>query len=237
MLKITFIKHSSFLVETENAYMLFDYYEGDLPKMSEGKPLYVFVSHSHADHYNEAIFDLESENRETYYILSSENKKARRFEKAVPNICFMEPHQEARIGDCKVATFKSNDAGLAFAIEMEGFSLYHAGDLQWWDWPGEPEEDNSYYERTYKEEINRIAGRFFDLAFVVLDPRQEESSGLGLDYFINNVDARVIFPMHLWGDFELVRKFKAEHSDDARVGRLVEISAPGQVFHISDSNE
>ena len=43
-MKITYIHHSAFLVETESAYLLFDYFQGKLPEFSEEKPLYVCQS-------------------------------------------------------------------------------------------------------------------------------------------------------------------------------------------------
>ena len=56
-MKITYIHHSAFLVETESAYLLFDYFQGKLPEFSEEKPLYVFASHRHPDHFSKVIFD------------------------------------------------------------------------------------------------------------------------------------------------------------------------------------
>ena len=55
-MKVTFICHSCFLVETAECYYLFDYYKGELPSLDTEKPLLVFVSHSHQDHYNPAVF-------------------------------------------------------------------------------------------------------------------------------------------------------------------------------------
>ena len=55
-MKVTFICHSCFLVETAECYYLFDYYKGKLPALDTDKPLLVFVSHSHQDHYNPAVF-------------------------------------------------------------------------------------------------------------------------------------------------------------------------------------
>lgn len=55
-MKVTFICHSCFLVETAECYYLFDYYKGELPALETEKPLLVFVSHSHQDHYNPAVF-------------------------------------------------------------------------------------------------------------------------------------------------------------------------------------
>ncbi len=39
MLKITYIAHSSFFIETNRTCLLFDYYTGAIPKVPEGKKL------------------------------------------------------------------------------------------------------------------------------------------------------------------------------------------------------
>ncbi len=58
-MKITYLGHSGFLVETKEHYLLFDYYTGKPPVFSPDKNLTVFVSHSHQDHYNKEIFALQ----------------------------------------------------------------------------------------------------------------------------------------------------------------------------------
>jgi L-ascorbate metabolism protein UlaG (beta-lactamase superfamily) len=55
MMKITYIGHSGFFVEMEDACFLFDYYKGTIPETDGNKKMYVFVSHRHHDHYNEEI--------------------------------------------------------------------------------------------------------------------------------------------------------------------------------------
>ena len=57
-MKITYIGHSGFLVETKDCYYLFDYYKGDLPTLKPDKPMVVFCSHFHHDHFNPEIFDI-----------------------------------------------------------------------------------------------------------------------------------------------------------------------------------
>ena len=55
---VTYIHHSSFLVETDRFYYLFDYEKGSLPQMDAAKPILVLSSHGHADHYNAEIFPM-----------------------------------------------------------------------------------------------------------------------------------------------------------------------------------
>ena len=56
-LTVTYIKHSGFLVETANSYLLFDYWQGKLPELQYDKELYIFSSHAHHDHYTKDIFN------------------------------------------------------------------------------------------------------------------------------------------------------------------------------------
>ena len=59
-MKVTFIEHSGFMVEMEQNVLLFDYYQGEIPSFDGSKTLYVFASHSHADHYDPAIWKQNS---------------------------------------------------------------------------------------------------------------------------------------------------------------------------------
>ena len=49
-MKVTYIHHSGFLVETERFYYLFDYESGALPELDAKKPIFVLSSHSHRRH-------------------------------------------------------------------------------------------------------------------------------------------------------------------------------------------
>ena len=69
MIKVTYIGHSGFLLETQEANFLFDYYQGEIPQMDKDKPLVVFVSHRHEDHYNPVIFDLVYKYPSVKYVL------------------------------------------------------------------------------------------------------------------------------------------------------------------------
>ena len=120
----------------------------------------------------------------------------------------MKPGELYHIDDITIETLLSTDSGVAFLVTADGKTVYHAGDLNWWRWEGEPEKDNDYQEKTYKEQINLISGRKIDLAFVVMDPRQEEDRYLGIDYFREHVQAEYIVPMHMWKHYELVQEYR-----------------------------
>ena len=164
------------------------------------------------------------------YVLSSDIKRASSFWKKAENVIFMKPHEEKEIDDCVISTLKSTDEGVAFLVKTEGKTIYHAGDLHWWDWPGEPEEDNKMMEQLYKAEMEYLKAEKIDCAFVVLDPRQEESGSLGKEYFIKNVGAHFNFPMHCWEQNDIIEKYKKDVDRKFLTGQIMNITAPGQQF-------
>ena len=40
-MKITYINHSGFLIETEDCYYVFDYYKGEMPSLDKSKEVVV----------------------------------------------------------------------------------------------------------------------------------------------------------------------------------------------------
>lgn len=91
-------------------------------------------------------------------------------------------YREGGPREMMIETLKSTDEGVAFIIEYGGKTIYFAGDLHWWSWMGESEADAERREAEYKLEMEKIRGRHFDTAFVVLDPRQEETLLVGHEY-------------------------------------------------------
>lgn len=68
----------------------------------------------------------------------------------------------ADIKGCYVRTLRSNDEGTAFFIRYKDQTIYHAGDLNWWHWEGEPDEYNKNMRRSYQSEINKLCGEKID---------------------------------------------------------------------------
>lgn len=65
---VTYLGHSGFLVKTDEVYLIFDYYIGELPKFPINSTIYVFVSHRHDDHFNPEIFKLTKHNNVTFFL-------------------------------------------------------------------------------------------------------------------------------------------------------------------------
>ena len=210
MMKIDYLGHSGFLVETEKAVLLFDYYRGDISlvrQKSRDKPLYVFASHVHADHFDPKIFSLADASRTTKYLLSFDV----RGDPAIPKECdvrFLDADRTYRIeGLGTVRTLFSTDEGVAFLITTAHETLFHAGDLNWWDWPGEDPEWLSEQETVFKREIRKLAGIPIDAAFVVLDDRLEENFAKGMEFFLSACSAKYVLPMHFGAGSSRVKRF------------------------------
>lgn len=229
-MKVTFIKHSSYFVELDTCCLLFDYYEGAVPETE--KPLYIFASHSHGDHFSEQVFSLSRENRETAYLLSADIWESRVPEAFRQQTVFVSPHQTYAVGAVKVATLESTDVGVAFLVQCEGKLIYHAGDLNCWVWDGAPRFQNDQMKLQYKRELRILSGRKIDVAFVPLDPRQEENFDLGMKLFFDAAGAKHVFPMHMWEDYSVVPLFKSTPGYEKYADRLMDVSAPGQEFVI-----
>lgn len=205
---IHYICHSGFLVETPGAALLFDYSGGSLPTIPRDKPLFVFASHSHGDHFQRGIYNIDHSN--TRYILSQDIKYKGFPEKLQSRIRFVKKHEAFSIDELQVSTLRSTDKGVAFCVELPGLSIYHAGDLNHWFWKEEQEDWNLNMEAKYRAELARIKGHRFDLAFVPLDPRLEEYRELGLRIFLEYCGASCIFPMHMWGEYSAIAQAKKD---------------------------
>ena len=53
-----------------------------------------------------------------------------------------------------------------------------------------------------------------------------------MDYFLKNVHARYIFPMHCWEDYELIAKEKQKKDIKLFTGRIMDILGPWDSFEI-----
>lgn len=234
-MKVTYIHHSSFMAELEHAALLFDYFEGEIPAVEGDKPLFVFASHRHGDHFSRSIFDLEESRGNVTYVLSDDIWTRQVPEDLLGRTVFLGPGEEVSLKDkaghpVDIQAFKSTDEGVAFLVSLEGRTLYHAGDLNNWVWEGEPEADNIRMSQRFHREMDRLAGRHIDVAFMLIDPRQEKDFFLGMDDFMRMVGADVVFPMHFWEDYQAAARFRALPCAGAYKDRIREIHRRGEEF-------
>ena len=212
-MNVTYIHHSCFLVETDRFYYLFDYEKGSLPEMDREKPLLVLSSHGHGDHYNPEVFSLLADaGMEKVRAVLSDDIEA----PANTDTLWVSPGKKYELGHQQtLTTFRSTDLGVAFLIEDRNERIYHAGDLNDWVWEEETDAYNEQMTKDYRREIQllsqELGGREIDAAFVVLDPRQEKDYHRGMVFFLENIPAKRVYPMHYWGNPGIMETFLKDH--------------------------
>lgn len=241
-MQVTYIKHSGFLAELDSCALLFDYFEGEMPPLPQDKPLYIFASHSHPDHFTPDIFQLALPGQPVHYILSSDIFPSRVPAEAKEQTTFLGPHQVCQLPGLKIATLESTDMGVAFLVECQGeeenpeappLTLYHAGDLNCWVWDGAPRFQNDAMRDQYRQEMELLKGKKIHVAFVPLDSRQEADFDLGLHYLLEMTTPDFLFPMHMWEDYTVIPLLKSTPSYRGIASKVQDITAPGQVFTIN----
>ena len=70
------------------------------------------------------------------------------------------------------------------------------------------------------------------MAFVVLDPRQEERYWWGIDYFLKVVKVNTVFPMHCWGKYWVIRQFINEKIASGYCHKIINVNQEGECFRI-----
>lgn len=246
---ITFVHHSCFVVETEERMLIFDYFRnenvrdyeftGVLPELPKDKPIFVFSSHFHQDHFDLEVLRWAEEYENIHYILSKTIRLGDNYLKkngidpiVKKKIVFTKPDKKYEVEDVKIRTLKSTDVGVAYLVYMEGKTLFHAGDLNPWMWDGVGELINGKEYKAFKFEMHKLAKEEIDVAFVVVDSRQKIFATEGLDYYMKNIDAKAIFPMHMWQDYSPIQKYKAKATNAAFLSRLVTITGENEVYEI-----
>ena len=225
---VTYIEHSCFLVETAECYLLFDYYCGEvsLPALDPAKPLLLFNSHAHHDHFSKEIFALRDRYPSALFVLSADIPVPATVQ---PFTCPMLPHEHRllQLTDGRTAvsidTLRSNDEGVAFIIRIGDLCIYHAGDLNNWWWDGDVEDQK--LANIYHEELEHIRGRHFTAAFIPLDPRLK-GWWKGIEDFRHYADADAIFPMHNFGEKGLPKKFLALDCAAGYKNRVFDVEEP-----------
>lgn len=236
-MRVTFLDHSGFLVESDSAALLFDWWKGELPAIKPGVPLYVFASHVHPDHFDPRIFALDDGGREARFILGHDIKLSSRnlarwgiSPETVEKCRNLRGGETLELSGVFVEALPSTDEGEAFLVTVDGRTVFHAGDLNWWHWEGEDKAWNNNMAANFRRYTEPLRGRRIDLAMLPLDPRLGEDGFRGPRYFLETADIRRFLPMHQWGDFGFTEKFLARCPEFGP--RTLSVTEEGQVFSL-----
>lgn len=240
-MKVTYVYHSCYVVEFEKEVLIFDYFMGRMPEIDKSKKIYFFASHKHQDHFDLCIFKFADKYPNITYILSNDIRVSERYleqngysKDIMKKIIFIGKRDEKKIDEMKVETLRSNDIGVAFVVTVAGKCIYHAGDLNWWSWEGDVESRNASLEFKYTMEIDRLKNRKIDVAFVPLDSRLNTAFYKGIDYFARNINAQLIFPMHMWRKYEIVERLKRSEITKNYRHRIVAVEKENESWVIEE---
>lgn len=211
-MKIFYIYHSGFAVETENYKLVFDYYME--PKRNSGnfriddfikndKKLLVFSSHGHGDHFNREILKWKEKNSKVEYVLSDDIKtEVKKY--------FVKEGDTLSIDGLEIKVFGSSDLGVSYFVKCDGKRFFHSGDLNWWAWPDDTPKEEKDMRDLYMSKMEKIVENIekIDYLFYPVDPRLEENSFLGVEDFIKRVEVKNIIPMHMWDKYKIAEELE-----------------------------
>lgn len=243
--EIWYLEHSGFAVKTSEHFLIFDYYDDTPagvdrslatgvinPDELQNENVFVFSSHHHSDHFKSKILNWSKQIPQIHYILSYDIRAA----KTEKNCTAAFPGKEYQCGDVKIRTLESTDEGVAFIVEVDGITIYHAGDLNWWHWEGEPDTKNENMAKAYKMQIDTLKDLQIDIAFVPVDPRLEKQYLLGLDYFIRATRTNIVFPMHFWKDYSIFDRINKDPAASDYANKINRITHRGESFIFDKTN-
>lgn len=214
-MRLTYIFHSGFVLETESCILVFDYWMDPAHAMryflSLDRPMYVFSSHFHEDHFTREIFSWRQQREYITYILSKDILRHRRAGKDESHAWLAKggTWQDANL---KVWATGSNDSGVSWVIEVDGRRIFHAGDLNNWyarfltdDYKGgtvmsqefgeiDPSKDEKQFLGELKD-IRKITP-CFDLVMFPVDGRIGNGYTRGARQFIERFSVGTFVPMH-----------------------------------------
>lgn len=221
-MKVTFIKHSCYSIETDNYFLVFDYIGGSL-NFPEDKKIIFFVTHRHKDHFNPDIFTYNA----SCFILSDDIEGD--FSKKTIKVS---PDNTYEIEGLLVKTVGSTDEGVAFYVNADNIGIIHSGDLNHWVWDRYSKEEQDHMKVWFESEVDKFKNEKVDIVMMVVDPRMKDYYYLTGEYFLENIDAKYYFPMHMWEEFSISKKFKKKFKDEFEDKEIVVIHHDNEEFDL-----
>ena len=81
-------------------------------------------------------------------------------------------------------------------------------------------------------EIDKLKDIVIDIAFVPLDPRQENQYACVMYYVMKHTHTKYVFPMHMWGHYEVYEKLMNNPQAESYKEHVMHVKVPGQVFEL-----
>lgn len=221
-MQVVYHAHSGFSVRTDKRLLIFDYLGEGLNAPEKEERAIAFVSHSHGDHFHPSVIEWMKEGR--VQLVTGDDVQA-------GGLCMAEG-ERAEIDGAEIEAFGSTDQGVSFLVHADGVSIFHAGDLNFWHWKNE--SDDEYVreaEKAFERVMNTLRGRRIDLAFFPVDPRMGEGHEEGALRFVKYMKPAHFVPMHFWQQPEAALAMKKKELP-AGV-ELHVLTSPGDGFELN----
>jgi L-ascorbate metabolism protein UlaG (beta-lactamase superfamily) len=196
---IIYLENSGFVVQTAQHTLVFDYYQDTSDTIAKllqkGKLLHVFSSHSHHDHFNPIISTWQDQVA-AFFLSDDIGNVGISPEKIV----WLRPYETSVHGNLQVKAYGSTDLGVSFLVEVDGWRLFHAGDLNWWHWKWDHKYNQVLAQNLFEKEMDKLEGLQLDVAFFPVDSRLEEYRSIGVKEFCSRVNVEQLVAMHTRGE-------------------------------------
>ncbi|MDR0891732.1 MAG: MBL fold metallo-hydrolase, partial [Mediterranea sp.] len=234
-----------FAIETEGVTVIVDYYKDSSESVhTQGivhnsllhnpGTLYVLATHFHPDHFNPEVLGWREQHPDNlHYIFSKDILKHRR---ATATDATYIKKGERYEDDClTVEAFGSTDVGSSLLIRLQGWNIFHAGDLNNWHWSEEStEEEIRKANGDYLAELRYLqekAPEPIDLALFPVDRRMGKDYMKGARQFVDRFHPTLFAPMHFGEDYEGGNAIAPYI--EAAGGRPIHIDHRGQQFELT----
>lgn len=235
MTKVTYMDHSGFIITTDKAILVFDYFRDPSHALHKALshnsdlPVVFFATHRHLDHFNPGIFEIAQDHKRTY-ILSNDIPAMK-----IPSTLNVQGMSEGDVvenipGCQSVKAYGSTDVGVSYLVTLDnGTTVFHAGDLNLWHWKDDfTSKQQQKAEKLFDKVVNRIKSENdqIDIVMFPVDPRQGTDFAKGAHLFLKNIKVKDFLPMHFWGDYHEACDFPSYSVDDST--RYICLHVPGE---------
>ena len=232
--ELEYLQHSGWLIKTPGHVLVFDYVESlsptnELPpelRLStdsfDQRPVVVFVSHSHADHFFPGVTAWAAKRPRIQYVVGWPGS-------GLPEAKVMQPREVWSSDGLRVAAIAATDDGVGFLVSVDGLTVFHGGDhARWVDAIDEPFMAEIMWLKQQKQPI--------DIALFAIatggpcEPRP--AIWQGVHAAARELAPRVLIPMHVGCPerLDVYEGFRGEFAQQLPGTQVVAPSRLGQKF-------
>ncbi len=209
-MKAVYLHHSGILVETKGYQLFFDVISDVGDYVDKDKRIIFFITHSHYDHFDRRVYDYLELGAK--YVISDDVSDLPK-----EGYTLVEAYKGLNYEGLEIQTYGSTDKGVSFMVGLEGYRVFHAGDLNWWHWGNDSEEAQKAEEKQYKEILKSIQAGPIDIAFIPCDPRLKSAMGWAIEYFVERMSPDLAVPIHFGDNFSVVKQWVKESEYSGKI--------------------